>query len=385
MAIRTTLATIISGIERFFDRLKLGYKWRFNRFFKLHVATYRGYGRRGRIWFRGRVLDDESGEPASASASAWTNIAQTLRRIETDEVPGATVRISFCDEEVEATTDEDGYFDVFLKSEDLDSGTVWHEVRVDLVRPAGRGAPVRATGEILIPPDDAQFGVLSDLDDTVIRTGAQNQFQAARVVLLNNARTRTPFAGAATLYRALQSGPEGNAHNPIFYVSSSPWNYYEMFEEFMEHHDIPRGPILLKDMGFGGGKLFKASHQDHKLRRVEEVFGMFADLAFVLVGDSGQKDPEIYRDVVREYPDRVRAILVRDVTPPQRDREVHEIAREVEGLGVRMALVRDSTAAAEFCVSCGLIPKHALQDVERDRVEEERAPRRPGLLRRILG
>src|SRR5690606_668440 len=98
--------------------------------------------------------------------------------------------------------------------------------------------------------------------------------------------------------------PDRAGMHPIFYLSSSPWNLYHLFDDFMEGHDVPVGPILLRDYGFSDEKLFKSSHESHKTLHILQILDAFPDLPFVLVGDSGQRDPEIYQQIVQERPDR---------------------------------------------------------------------------------
>lgn len=231
----------------------------------------------------------------------------------------------------------------------------WHPVELELVEPRSAGQPVRATGQVLIPSAEAEFGVISDLDDTVIQTDAANLLRMLRVTLLESAATRIPFEGVARFYRALQAGPTGQAHNPIFYVSSSPWNLYDLLSEFLELQQIPAGPILLGDFGFDETKLIYAPHQQHKLEQIRRIFDTYPSLRFVLIGDSGQKDPEIYWEIVRADPSRVLAVYIRDVTSPERDAEVHEIARKVASSGVEMSLVTETEQAIAHAVRSGWI------------------------------
>jgi phosphatidate phosphatase APP1 len=86
----------------------------------------------------------------------------------------------------------------------------------------------------------------SGIDDTVIRTDTTIMVRMFRATFLENARTRLPFPGVAALNRALQRGADGTTLNPLFYVSSSPWNMYDNLEEFLAIQHIPAGPLLLR-------------------------------------------------------------------------------------------------------------------------------------------
>lgn len=365
------VASAFNAVETFFDRLKLSYKWKYDRWEGLDVVTYRGFGTRERVSLRGRVLDDQPVE-AKRGAGWWRNLRGTLQRIETDEVPGAEVALTLGSRRERAETDGDGFFRFDLREPELDGGgSSWHRARIELTRPEGHDAS--ADLEFFVPGDSVEVVVVSDLDDTVVRTGATSRLKMFKTVLFNNPHSRVPFPGIPAFYRALYRGADGRGENPIFFISSSPWNFYRLFEEFLESHDIPPGPILLKDFGFGPKKLWKLPHEEHKLEHVRNLLEIYPDLPFVLVGDSGQKDPEIFRQVVAESPGRIAAVYLRDVTPPERDREVRELGDAAERHGVPWVLVETTVEAVRHAAGLGLVTEESVREVEEQarRVEAE--------------
>jgi phosphatidate phosphatase APP1 len=382
--LRPLMTSSLAAVDRGVDRLKFGYKRRFDRWKGLRIASYFGYATPETLYLSGRVLDDESHHPPE-KPTMWTNVWNTLQRIDSDEVPGACVRLDLDDTSATAECDEEGFFHFELPTPDsLVPGRRWTAELTLLDPPGHEDVTSEASG--LYPSADCRFAVISDLDDTVVRTGARSRLRMARTVLFNNAQTRVPMPGIAALYRALEAGRDGQADNPVFYVSSSPWNLYSLFAEFMRHHDVPEGPIFLRDFGFDPGKLWKEGHEEHKPALIRRLLEVHPDLDFVLMGDSGQKDPEVFRRVAEENPERIAAIVVRDVTPDARDREVDEIARELEAIDVPMARVETSAAAAERCAELGLISREAVDEVaateERDRTRRDEPK---GLKRWLLG
>ena len=255
-----------------------------------------------------------------------------------------------------AVTDEEGFFDISLDlASPPDAATNWHEVVLDLLHPPSPGGGAVTTRGQVLTPLRARFGVISDLDDTVVRSSATNVAKMAWIVVRNNAHTRLPFEGVAAFYEALRRGPDDGLENPIFYVSSSPWNLYDLLEDFLDVHGVPPGPLFLKDWS----PTTLGKHRDHKLGIIRTLLATYPDLPFVLIGDSGEKDPEIYHQAVVEHPGRIEAIYIRDVTSAARDAEVQEIAREVAALGTTMVTVRDSAAAADHAASLGLVTPDA--------------------------
>ena len=241
------IARGIVSAEESLDWVKLRYKERFRRFDPARPLLYRGYGRQGRVFIRGRVLEDS--ETGFEPEPGWRdNIRNTIRRFETDEIRGARVRARFQEQELECTADNEAFFRFeFHPGRALEPG--WHRVEAEIVESMAHEDTGVEVGEALIPPEDADFVVVSDMDDTVIQTGASDRTTLLRVVMTNDAHSRKPFEGVGALYHALQAGPGGNGFNPIFYLSRSPWNVYELLTGFMEHHELPKGPLLLRDAG----------------------------------------------------------------------------------------------------------------------------------------
>ncbi len=318
------------------------------------ILSYRGHGTSRELFLKGRVLEESGIAHAGRDAAAWRNVVNMARRFASDEVAGARVKATFGALEAETTADVEGFFEVhFRLPESLDGPPGWHPVELELLSPPSPGGgEVWSTGQVLVPRG-ARFGVISDLDDTVVRSSATNVLKMAWIVVRNNAHTRLPFEGVAAFYRALQEGKDGQSLNPIFYVSSSPWNIYDVLEDFLNVHGVPPGPLFLKDWS----PTVLGKHQDYKLGVIRRLLDTYEDLPFVLIGDSGEEDPEIYLQTIREHPGRIIAIYIRDVTSDERDSEVRVIADEARKLGTEMVPVPDTTAAAEHAASVGLVSR----------------------------
>ena len=316
------------ALERGFDRRRRPARG------AIVVSPYRGFGRAGELLIRGRVMVEKPITRAAEAESLWRNLLNTYHRFQTDEVAGAKVRVSYRDAVVETVSDGEGHFQVRLQPRQLAAHTLWHEVAVELP-----DSGVSAIAQVMVPSDAASFGVISDIDDTIVQTNATNLLRMVRSIV-NNAAARLPFEGVSDLYRALHAG-----RNPLFYVSSSPWNLYELLHDYMAINGIPHGPMFLQDWGIDERTLVLASHRDHKLEQIQSVVDYYAGLPFVLIGDSGQHDPEIYLEVIRAHPGRIKAAFIRDVTEEVRDKAVARISNEAKAHGVEMVYVKGSQEA----------------------------------------
>lgn len=308
------------------------------------ISPYRGIGRSDELLVRGRILLEKAVTRSREAESLWRSLLNTYRRFSSDEVSGARVVGSFGESVVESVSDDEGYFQIRLEPHGaLPGSTLWHEVLLTLP-----DYGTTATAHVLVPGKDAAFGVISDIDDTIVQTHATSLPLMVRSII-RNAASRLPFEGIAELYLSLHA-----ERNPIFYVSSSPWNLYELLHDFMDLNRIPHGPMFLQDWGIDEKTLILAAHTDHKLAQIQTLVDYYPHLPFVLIGDSGQHDPEIYLQVIRAHPGRIRAAFIRDVTPDLRDQTVAAIVGESNAAGVEMLYVRDSAEAMVHARRLGL-------------------------------
>lgn len=281
------------------------------------------------------------------------------------EIPGARVAIRYAGAETAAEADDEGHFHTWVVPSEPPGEGIWQAAEIDLVEPAGH--PVRATSKVLVPDPAARFGVISDIDDTVIQAGVANLLRLVGDVVLGSVHTREPFPGVAAFFRALHRGV-GRAPNPVFYVSNGPWNLYDVFVHFLELHGIPAGPVELRDWGALWNEVRRIGRYAHKRAAIRRIFTTLPSLSFLLVGDSGEEDPEIYRDVVHEFPARVQAVYIRDVhRDPLRRREIHDLAEEVSAAGSALVLAEDTLAAARHAADHGWIEASAVDRVAADR------------------
>lgn len=337
------------------------------------IVPYLGYGTPERLLVLARAVRGSGPRTPGPSDSAWRNALNMLRRLRPDPIPRARVRAAVGATSFDLAADEEGFVRAWvalptpLRAGGLVPITF---ALLDAVDEAPSAPIVQATGESLVPHHEAELGVISDIDDTIVWSNVTRKLRMLSMLMRSNARIRKPFKGVAAFYRALHEGASGDARNPVFYVSSSPWNLYIPLVDFLQFQQLPRGPLMLRD--FGDHLLFRGVEAHaHKRRRIEKVFETYPDVPFVLIGDSGERDPEIYAELVGAHSGRVRTIYIRNVTPdPARVAAVEELATQVHRSGAELVLVADSEGAAVHAAARGYIDAASLAqirgDVERD-------------------
>jgi phosphatidate phosphatase APP1 len=341
---------------------------------RYEITAYRGFAGAARVLVQGRAQAKKEIPPATAADSLWRNLLSTYRRIDADPLPNARVRISVGGVVREVQADDEGFFRAWIDMpHPLDGDAPWRDAELALLSPLSPSHPaVRATAPIRVLTGLPSFGVISDLDDTVIQSRITSFLQALRTVMLGNARTRLPFPGVAAFYQALERGGDGARLNPIFYVSSSPWNIHDLIAEFMDIQRIPRGPITLRDWDIVLSALTSSRLGNFKEPVIREILDLYPALPFILIGDNSQKDPEIYRAILDRYPGRILAIYIRNVDAnPERSASVQALAKEVLAAGSSLVLADDTYSAALHAAEQGWITTGSLPAIREEKKADE--------------
>jgi len=150
--------------------------------------------------------------------------------------------------------------------------------------------------------------VISDIDDTIKVSQVTDKQALMRNTFLNAAQA---VPGMAQVYQQWQQRGVS-----FHYLSASPWPLYTVLQNFLQHHGFPEGSIQLRDFRFKDRSLmalFKSSRQ-YKQAHIEQILLDFPGRTFILVGDSGEVDPEIYADIALRYPHQIQQIYIRNVT-----------------------------------------------------------------------
>jgi hypothetical protein len=153
------------------------------------------------------------------------------------------------------------------------------------------------------------LSVISDIDDTVKHSQVGNK----REILANTfLRPFKPVMGMPELYR--QCAAAGMAFH---YVSGSPWQLYLPLAEFLRDEQLPFGSFHLKLFRLKDPQTSLAvlcSQVTSKPRMIKPILKAYPSRRFVLIGDSGEQDPEIYAAIAAEFKEQIAGIFIRNVT-----------------------------------------------------------------------
>ncbi|WP_017931576.1 phosphatase domain-containing protein [Robiginitomaculum antarcticum] len=289
--LKSTILKALIGAESLWDKIHIS-----DSLEPAHILPHIGYATPTGMVARGRLVTYRK-ENFDEEPSVWDNLQSMAARFLTDELADVEVQSGA----FTTRTDDEGYFALELPR--ADAG--WHEVEVYLPQ-----YDARATLPIFVPPHDIRVGIISDIDDTVLQTDAWSLPKNLITTLTGNVDSRVIFDDAIRLFNSFEA-----RRWPVFYVSSSPWNLHKFLITIFERAGLPRGPKFLRDFGIGENQLVTGTHGDHKGEAIDLILGSNPELNFVLIGDTGQHDPQVYAAAAIRHAGRISQAIFRRAGP----------------------------------------------------------------------
>ena len=261
------------------------------------IVPFPGYGGDGWMRVLGRVI---LVKPGRRAPDRYTSI-RGWRSFTGVPVRDAEIRVRSGDVEHVIHADRGGVIDVRVQA-DLEPG--WGALLLTLEGADAIEAPV------FVVDESVRFGLVSDLDDTVVVTSLPRPFLAAWTTFVANEHARRPVPGMSVLYDRLMASHPGS---PVIYLSTGAWNIVPTLNRFLTRHLYPRGAYLLTDWGPTPDRWFR-SGQQHKAENLERLATEFPQVRWLLVGDDGQHDETRYEEFASAHPHNVAAVAIRQLT-----------------------------------------------------------------------
>jgi phosphatidate phosphatase APP1 len=323
----------------------------------MSIRPYRGWIADGVAHVRARVLESPRFDAAADGLSLDSTIYANLMRWVVLDLPGIEVRITMGEHSATAHTDQNGFVVAKLPVGDVAPG--WHRVNFWAV---AEGREVVAQGRVVQPHPDSEIAFISDIDDTILRTGITEGLRSIQRTVLRDAHGRKPIPGMPSLYRGLARGAKNRPESTFFYVSASPWNLYDMLIQFLAIRGFPRGPLLLTD--WRPGPTMPGTPKEspgHKRSRIRRILDSYPELQFALIGDDGEADPAIFGEFLKSDRDRIEVAMVRSVHGSS-TRDARDPSR-ISGKPRRVVTCSNSLQMARVAEHLGLIDGLSIEEV----------------------
>ena len=295
----------------------------------LKIVGYRGIANKHQVYLCGHAFRYHRVKLLSGHHREIHNFKQMLRRFKLKPMKEAEVlvRLNNDPEPIHLRTDRKGFFEITLDRVFEKEG--WYPYSMQLP-----GHLQVFESEFLVSLKPAT-GVISDIDDTILVSHSRGVIKKLRLVLFFNALTRKAFPGIVDFYNKLKEFKNQRSRNLFFYVSRSEWNLYDFLVDFFEINQLPKGIFLLDNLKTRLEHLIRTGAQSRteKVKHIEFILNFYPNMKFVLIGDTGQHDMDIYHQVCQDYPDRVEAVLIHRLNR-KKDKRMIQIKEELANLDI---------------------------------------------------
>ncbi len=303
------------------------------------IVPFPGYGGDGWVRVLGRVV---LVKPGRRAPDRYTSI-RGWRSFTSVPVGAAEIRVQAGDVEQVIRADRGGVIDARVEA-GLAAG--WSSVLLTLEGADAIEAPVFVVGA------DVRFGLVSDIDDTVVVTALPRPLLAGWNTFVVNEHARRPVPGMPVLYDRLMAAHPGS---PVVYLSTGAWNTVRTLDRFLSRNLYPRGTFLLTDWGPTPDRWFR-SGQDHKQENLARLATEFPNVRWLLVGDDGQHDEIRYQEFAEAHPSSVAAVAIRELTPGEAVLAGGRAQRESHDGAAPWVYGVDGAELAEQLAELGLLP-----------------------------
>lgn len=259
------------------------------------IVGYTGYGNTEWVRILARVVKMTKPRSTNGKVRGW-------RAFTSVPVPNAVVDVEINGQTQQLHADGGGLIDVTIPAA-LEPG--WHTATLR--------SPDTISGQsrIRVISPETTFGIVSDIDDTVMVTALPRPFLALWNTLVLSERARTPTPGMAVMMdRIMKKHPDA----PVIYLSTGAWNVAPALTRFLARNLYPEGPLLLTDWGPSRQRWFR-SGPEHKNRNLSRLAHEFPNIRWLLIGDDGQHDPDIYEKFAQNHPEQTAAVAIRELSP----------------------------------------------------------------------
>ncbi len=332
------------------------------------IIPYNAFGDDEKVVITGGVIEDKGISDPQEGQNLWKNFLATVRRYSGDEIAGVRVRIEYGDISEVVRTDDRGLFHTIIPTgKPQGENHEWPSVRYTLLDDiTEEGRTVTAESKIRIIGKEEKFLIVSDIDDTILVSHSTHSMKKLRLMLFKNALTRSPVTGVSDFYQAL-SNPGNDNSRPIFYVSGSEWNLYDLLIDFLKYQKIPRGTLLLSDSKLSLFRIWQSGKRyREKITIIKGLFELYHNHDFILIGDSGQKDPEIYLRMAEMYASRIKAVYIRDIGIRKKQKRLQQIIHDAGELGVDMIIAASMEEAAKHAAAKGFTEPPKAADIREE-------------------
>ena len=316
----------------------------------MFIKVYHSFGSEHHLLVQGHVFENEALDFDVTNSWIYTNIKSLLNLFKIKTIAHVPLELEIFGEKTFTTSDDRGFFKFQLNPKDnIPAG--WHAIKVS----HAEDMEIFGEGKIFVPYRTS-FSIVSDIDDTVMKSYSATIFRRLYEMVSKNPEERKIFEHTVDWYQMLaRSNPPGEETNAFFYVSSSEWNLYEYLNIVFKKHQLPEGIFLLNHLK-SMSSFFKTGKTGHegKIERIHDLLQSFPEQQFVFIGDNTQKDPMIYLHMSEKHASNVRAVFIRNKSK-ENTKQTQVILEKIAKYNIPVLLFEHTQQAIQYSKELGLI------------------------------
>jgi phosphatidate phosphatase APP1 len=224
-------------------------------------------------------------------------------------VAGRQVNIRFGDKLYDTRTTGRGSFNLVLEK---------HETRIPQIMLEGNDEPLEIIQEypVVLKQTQSKFDVISDIDDTILRSYSSDAFRRITTLALTSPYKRKVIGFTRSLFKQFSTQDAR-----VFYISKSESNLFDLLTSYIRFNEFPEGAMFLTSYLSLMNLFNPHKGHDYKLNHIRFIMRNSADKKFYLLGDDGQRDMEIYLAVASEFPGRIANVFIRQTRSKKSSRQ----------------------------------------------------------------
>ena len=258
------------------------------------ITVYNAYANGAKVYINGRLIKEHIYD-ANSSDGAVKNIINKARLLLHNDLENIPIYALIKGKLYSVKSDNEGYFSFSIKQ---------HAKKAVLfLKQEQEAKEVK-----ILSFNKPQIGVISDFDDTLVLSNVLHKVKLLREILAKNYKQRVVIKKSASIVKKIL---KKHQKAPFVVVSGSPYELYFPIKNFLAYHNFTKPIILLKQLT--GSQKEPLDQYKYKVAKISKIFLQFPNTKWYLLGDSGEKDKEVYNYFKKRYPRRVIAIYIRDV------------------------------------------------------------------------
>jgi len=273
---------------------------------KSDIVVYNAYGNTHHIIIQGRMEKEKSYKKVNRDDSWFKNLFRRLREIEANEIKGKNIFATINQESFQTKGDSEGYFEFDIKTKKaIKSGYKSIELQIQNNPDIKR---VKAT----IIGAKPLIGIISDFDDTLIISNVTNKIKLGINTMFKNYQQRKIVPGMVERFNKILAQNPKNSPNALFVLSGSPQQLFKPINSFLNYYNFPKRVLILKK-AHGDNKDPLTDQFAYKTQKIKRLIKLYPNIKWVMFGDSGEKDLEVYRFIKSKYPNKIKEYYIRNI------------------------------------------------------------------------